>query len=416
MGKKHEALITVDEAVKKILGSVSRLGSETVPLLEASGRILFEDIVSDINIPPFDNSAMDGFAVRYEDTIGATSSAPVSLRIEGEIQAGGALPQMTVAENRAVRIMTGAPIPAGANAVIPVEMIEEDPGGGSISVSRVMKRNENVRFSGEDIKQNQVVLAQGKKLQSADIGLLAALNRSTVKVFQKPRVGIITTGDELAELGEDLLPGKIRNSNAYALCAEVAKYNGIPVYLGIAKDTVENIRSMFAGAMEYDVVISTGGVSMGKYDFVKDVISDLGVTILIEKLNMKPGKPMTFGIKNRTLFFGLPGNPVSSIVSFIEFVRPALLLMSGAKDVKKPELYAMLDNAIHKIPGRREFIRGIFYSKSGELHVTTTGPQGSGLLRSMSMANCLIVMPEESEGCRAGDRVIIQLIHHEEIE
>ena len=416
MRQKHDVMVSVDTAVKKILASATQLGHETVDLLEASGRILYEDVISDIKIPPFDNSAMDGFAVRYADTVRATPASQVKFSIQGEVQAGGGFFELGAVEHTAIRIMTGALIPAGADVVIPVELTEEDAAGKSFTITRAMKLHDNIRFAGEDINQGQLVLKKGKKLLSADIGLLASLNRPSIKVYKRPRVGILSTGDELVEVGAELTPGKIRNSNAYALCSEVKKYNGIPFYLGIAKDTVENIKSVFAKAMEYDIVISTGGVSMGKYDFVKDVISELGVTIVIEKLKMKPGKPMIFGSRDATLFFGLPGNPVSSIVSFIEFVRPALLRMSGAEDLRKPELNAVADNAIHKVTGRKEFIRGMFYINNGDLHVTTTGPQGSGLLRSMSMANCLIIMPEESEGCRAGDRVVIQLIHHEEIE
>ena len=212
-----------------------------------------------------------------------------------------------------------------------------------------------------------------------------------------------------------LKPGQIRNSNAYTLHSEITKYNGIPVYLGIAKDSLSETKEIFTKALEYNIVISTGGVSMGKYDLVKDILSELGVNIAFETIKMKPGKPMIFGTKNNTLVFGLPGNPVSTIVSFIEFVRPALLKMSGARYLNKPEIRAIADNDIHKKRGRKEFLRGFFSIIDGIVHVTTTGPQGSGILRSMSVANCLIVLNEESTGCSKGDQVVIQLIDHEEI-
>jgi molybdopterin molybdotransferase len=415
MEKRHDIMVSVDTALKRIVESASHLGEETVSLFDAAGRILYDDVKSNVDIPPFNNSAMDGYALRYADTAGATPGNKVEFFVKGEIQAGGGSLTQGVGRNTAIRIMTGAPIPEGADSVIPVELTEEIVANDSIRISKALKQHENIRFAGEDIKKGQVVLKKGKKLLSADIGLLAALNRPNINVYKRPRVAIISTGDELAEVGDDLLPGKIRNSNAYTLYSEVTKYNGIPSYLGIAKDTVENIKNTFARALDFDIVISTGGVSMGKYDFVKDVLSELGVNIVIEKLKMKPGKPMIFGSKGATLFFGLPGNPVSTIVSFIEFVRPALLKMSGAEDLNKPELLAVADNDIRKISGRKEFIRGSFYIQNGTIHVTTTGPQGSGLLRSMSIANCLIVMPEESEGCSQGQSVIIQLIHHEEI-
>ena len=407
--------VSVGAALKIILDATTPLGSESVPLLESSGRILYEDIISDIDIPPFDNSAMDGFAVRHVDTIGAAPDNMITMSVKGEIQAGASFRNLSVGENSTVRIMTGAPLPSGADAVIPVEYIKEDAPRGTISISSEMKRFENIRFAGEDIKRGQNVLKKGTRLSSAQIGILAALNRSDVAVYARPSVAIISTGDEVVEVGEELLPGTIRNSNAYTLYSEVKKYGGIPRYLGIAKDSTDTVKEKFIEALEHDIVISTGGVSLGKYDFVKEVLVTLGVGITIETLKIKPGKPMIFGTGNHSLVFGLPGNPVSTMVSFLEFVRPALLKMSGAEKRIKPEVHAIADDDIRKKAGRMEFLRGYFSIKDGEIHVTTTGPQGSGILSSMSEANCLIKLPENSEGFAKGDSVIIQLIHHEEI-
>jgi molybdopterin molybdotransferase len=415
MKQKPDPGVSVVVAQKKILNATAPLGTEFVPLVEASGRILYEDIISDIDIPPFHNSAMDGFAVRHVDTIGAAPDNMITLSVHGEMQAGGGFSNLSVGESAAVRIMTGAQLPSGADAVIPVEYIKEDAANGTIAISSELKSFENIRFAGEDIKTGQNVLKKGTRLSSAQVGLLAALNRSEVPVFARPRVAIISTGDEIVEVGEELRPGTIRNSNAYTLYSEVKKYNGVPHYLGIAKDSMNTVKDKFLQAFEHDIVISTGGVSLGKYDFVKEVLVELGVEIIIETLKMKPGKPMIFGIRNHTLVFGLPGNPVSTMVSFLEFVRPALLKMSGAERLKKPEVYAVADDNIRKKAGRMEFLRGYFFLRDGEIHVATTGPQGSGILRSMSEANCLIVMPENSEGFVKGDRVIIQLIYHEEV-
>lgn len=416
MTEKNNTFVSFDWAYRMILSSVKELGSDRVPLKEACGRIVHEDIHSEIDIPPFDNSAMDGFALHWEDTGGACPDNPVKLRVCGELKAGVDFNTITVEGNSAVRIMTGAPVPDGANAVVPVEQTREDVTRGIIAVFKEVKLNENIRHAGEDIRAGQVVLKRGTQLRSAEIGLLASLNVIDIDVFQQAQVAVISTGDEIAEVGAGLKWGQIRNSNAYTLSTEIKKYNCIPHYIGIAKDSVSVIKDMFAKALEYDIVISTGGVSMGKYDLVKEVLVELGVDISFETIRMKPGKPLIFGTRKNTLVFGLPGNPVSTMVSFLEFVRPALLKMSGSTKLNKPVVYAVADNDIFKQSGRKEFLRGHFTIIDGVFHVSTTGPQGSGILRSMSIANCLIVMDEESVGCIKGDRVLIQLINHEEID
>ncbi len=416
MTEKNNTFISFDTAYRMILSSVTELGSERVSLKDAYGRFIHEDIRSEIDIPPFDNSAMDGFALHWENTGGACPDNPVELQICGELKAGVDYHTITVEGNSAVRIMTGAPIPDGATAVIPVEHTREDVNRRIIAVFKEVKPNENIRHAGEDIRDGQVVLKKGTQLRSAEIGLLASLNVIDIPVYQQARVAIISTGDEIAEVGAGIKPGQIRNSNAYTLSSELKKYNCIPHYIGIAKDSVSIIKEMFTKALEFDMVLSTGGVSMGKYDLVKDVLVELGVDITFETIRMKPGKPLIFGTRKNTLFFGLPGNPVSTMVSFLEFVRPALLKMSGSIKLNKPAVYAVADNDIHKLSGRKEFFRGHFTIIDGVFHVSTTGPQGSGILRSMSIANCLIVMDEESNGCLKGDRVQIQLIDHEEID
>lgn len=414
MTEKMKTFVTFETAYRTILESVTECGSETVSLGDASGRILYQDIRSQIDIPPLDNSAMDGFALHWSDTRGATRERPVELQICGEIQAGGDFTGVRLEKRSAVRIMTGAPIPDGADAVIPVEFILEDASRGTISVFQELQQHENIRYAGEDIKAGQVVLTKGTKLRSAETGLLASLNISEIPVYRKPRVAIISTGDEIAEVGAACKPGQIRNSNAYTLSSEIKKYNALPHYIGIARDSMSVTKELFSKALEYDMVISTGGVSMGKYDLVKDVLMELGAEISFGSIRMKPGKPVIFGSRKNTLVFGLPGNPVSTMVSFIQFVRPALLKMSGARYLKKPEMLAIADNDLNKKPGRKEFLRGFFSIVDGMVHVSTTGPQGSGILRSMSEANCLIVLGEESTGCRKGERVPIQLINHEE--
>ncbi len=403
----------VEQALEIIMAATPRLDSEIIAFTEAVGRVLYSDIISPVNIPGFDNSAMDGYALKHEESSGASPENPRTFTICGEIQAGGEPSRARLEPGTAIRIMTGAPMPPGADAVIPVEDTAEE--GNILSIMKPLAKHENVRFAGEDIAAGDTALRKGRRLTSADVGLLASLNCTTLEVYRRPAVAIITTGDEVVEPGEELKEGQVRNSNAYTLLCEVAKYGGVPRYLGIARDNREETAEMFKGGLDADVVITTGGVSMGRYDFVKDVMARLGVDIKIETIRMKPGKPVVFGQKGNTLFFGLPGNPVSTMVSFLQFVRPALLLLAGSSTLDKPLLEAVLDNPLKKKPGRRHYIRGYFSIRHGRLHVTTTGPQGSGILRSMSIANCLIILPEDVTGVEAGEKVMIQLIDHGEI-
>ncbi|HOO71228.1 MAG TPA: molybdopterin molybdotransferase MoeA [Spirochaetota bacterium] len=410
---KKNSLISVDEAVDIVLSSVAETAGETVALFEAAGRVLERDIIADINIPPVDNSGMDGYALRHESAAGASRERPAELIIKGESKAGTAFDGAALEPGFAVRIMTGAAIPPGADAVIPVEDTEER--GGSVLLSRPLEEGDNIRRAGEDILSGSTVLEKGHRLKPADIGLLASLNYTDIPVFRSPSVAIISTGDELVNPGKELAPGQIRNSSAYALYAEVLKYNARPVYLGIARDSFSDTKEKFTRALECDIVLTTGGVSMGKYDFVKDVMAELGIDIIVDKILMKPGKPLVFGMKGSKLIFGLPGNPVSSLVSFVQFVRPAILKSMGASRIHKPVINALLREDIHKKPERRHFARGFFTIENGKFYVSPTGAQGSGILTSMSHANCFIILREGVTYYQAGKTVAIQLIHHEEI-
>lgn len=413
MKKNETRAISPEMACDMILKDIQPLGHETITISEGYGRILASDIISDINIPPFDNSAMDGYALQAASTKSASRANPAALSVEGEVQAGGVIFDGNLSGNRAIRIMTGAPVPEQADAVIPVEDTSEE--NNVVSIYRQISEGENIRRAGEDISLGQTVLKAGDRLNSADIGLLASLNIASITVYRRPHVAVISTGDEISDLGDDLKPGQIRNSNAYTLQSEISKYNGVPHYIGIARDTIAHTREKFLKASEYDVIISTGGVSMGKYDYVADVMKDMGIEILIHSISMKPGKPCVFGKLGNKLFFGLPGNPVSTMISFIEFVRPALLRLMGASVINKPVVQAVLDEEIKKKPERTHFIRGFFYMKEGTIHVTTTGPQGSGILRSMHEANCLIILPAHISLAEKGSLVSIQLINHEEV-
>lgn len=405
--------VSIEEAQSIILSSVSFLECENISIMEAYNRVLYEDIVSDIMVPPTDNSSMDGYAIIASDTHGATRNNPITLKITGEIQAGGSIIGQGVSKGTAIRIMTGAPIPDGADSIIQFEDTEEE--AGYVKIFRETVKSENYRFAGENIATGDTVLQKGDRLRSPDVGILASLNYDRVKVYKQPTVSIISTGDELADIGEDIEIGQMRNSNAYTLYAEIKKYSGLPDYLGITKDTLKDTKEIFVKALKSDVIISTGGVSMGKYDYVKEIYSDLNIDIQFEWVKVKPGRPCTFGKKDNKLFFGLPGNPVSALTSFIQFVRPALLRLMGATRITKPVVHAFLEEDIDKQPGKVHLLRGSFTIKNNEFYVSTTGNQTSSVLRSMSAANCLIMIQENITKIKAGEKVAIQLLDHDEI-
>lgn len=406
--------VSCDQALRLVLDAVSPLAAENVPLLEAVGRVLHQDIISDVMLPPLASSARDGYAVMAADTRDASPELPTSLRVLGEIRAGGTSAGQRVGPGTAVRVMTGAPLPAGADAVVQFEDAVEE--AGLVRVLAAVQRLENYRHPGENIKLGDVALRRGERLGAADLGILASLNRDTVPVYRQPRVAIISTGDELAGMGEATAFGKIRDVNAYALYAEAGKYGALPAYLGIARDTREAIKALFGRAMAADVIISTGGGSMGRYDFVKAVYAELGIQMLFERVNLKPGKPCAFGVKGDKLFFSLPGNPVSALTSFIQFVRPALLRLMGATRIAKPVVSAILREDIAKKRSKNlRLLRGRFTIEDHEFHVSTLGDQKPSVFQAMREANCLIVVPANVASIRAGEKVLIQLIQHDEV-
>jgi molybdopterin molybdotransferase len=404
--------VSFEEAKDIIINSIKQLEYEDVSIFDALNRYLFNEIISDIVSPPLDNSGMDGYAVKSTDTKGASRGNPKKLKITGEIRAGEYKSEPVV-NGTAVRIMTGAPIPEGADAVIEFEETEEK--NNEVMIYREVPVSDNIRFAGENIKKGDLILNRGDRLGPANIGLLASLNHGKIRVFRQPKIAIISTGDEIVDIGEEITHGQIRNSNSYTLYSEIKKYNCLPYYLGIAKDTIEDTEKIFNEAYKYDVIISTGGVSMGKYDFIKDIYNNHNVDIKFEWVKVKPGRPCMFGLKGGKPVFGLPGNQVSTMTSFLQFVRPALLKMMGANKIDKPVVNAILEDEIRKKPDRLNLIRGIFTIRNNEFFVTTTGDQGSGILRSMSQANCLIIVPQETTLVMAGEKVAIQLIEHEEI-
>ncbi|MCL5291958.1 MAG: molybdopterin molybdotransferase MoeA [Actinobacteria bacterium] len=397
----------MDEARERILSEITPLPPEEVPILDALGRTLAEEVRSDVDIPPFDNSAMDGYAVRAADVEIATAEAPVVLEVLEDV-AAGYVATNRVGEGQAIRIMTGAPLPEGADGIVMVEFTERT--GSGVNIFKGVRKGESVRYAGEDVREGEVVLAQGKLLKPGDIGMLASTGRAAVRVFRQPRVAILSTGDELVDVGEPLAPGKIRNSNAYSLAAQALEVSAIPVILGIARDRRDDLVEKLEKGLEADILITSGGVSVGDYDLVKQVLAEQG-EMLLWKVAMKPGKPLAFGIVKGKPLFGLPGYPTSSMISFDQFVRPAILKMGGRKDLLRPEIEAILDERITKKQGRRYFLRGILERRDGELHAKLAGSQKSGALKSMTLADALLVIGEEVTLVEPGERVTAQLLY-----
>lgn len=401
-------MVTVEQALETILSNVRPVGTEEVGILECAGRYLARDCVADSDMPVVPVSAMDGYAVRAADLEGASEDSPATLETIEEIPAGK-VPQETVGPGQAARIMTGAPVPDGADTVVMVEYTGQ-AGGGKVKIKISPRAGEHVRPAGEALKKGAVVLRAGKRLAPADAGMLAATGNPAVTVAKKPAVGIISTGDEVIPPERPLEPGLVRNSNSYALHALALDAGSAPVSFGIVPDVKEPLLETFREAAEQcDAVLTTGGVSVGDYDIVRDILAESG-NVFFQKVRMKPGKPVNFGIMFEAPVFGLPGYPVSCMVAFDLFVRPALKKMMGASDVAWNTAVATLDENLRLKKGRRKFLRGVLRHDGDRLVVKSTGYQGSGVLMSMVLANCLIDVPDEVERLSEGEKVDIILL------
>jgi len=400
-------MISVEEARNKILDAFSPLGLEKVNILDALGRVIGEDVYAGRAIPPKDNSAMDGYALRAEDTRGVSAESPVRLAVVEDIPAG-AIPRKRVGPGEAARIMTGAPIPEGADAVVRMEDTRKEAARVAIVVEA--KKGQDIRNAGEDVHCGEKVISRGEIIRPAEVGMLASLGRSFILVHQRPLVAVVATGDELADIDEPLSEWKIISSNSYSLAALVRECGAVPLQIGIARDRREDLLAKFRAAMRADLIVSSGGVSVGDYDLVKEIMRETGNAMKFWQVAMKPGRPLAFGMLGDVPAVGLPGNPVSSMVSFDLFIRPAILKMLGHENLFRRSVRARLGEEIVKKKGIRHFIRARVRREGEGYTVVTTGEQGSGILKSMVRANGLIVLPEEATIARAGDMVTVQLL------
>ena len=413
-------MISVDQALEKILSYVDILNDEERSILDCPGQVLAEDIYSNIDVPPLDNTAMDGYAVQSRDTHGASQQSPRFLRVTDTV-AAGSISRFKLEPGTAIRIMTGAAIPKGADSVVRFEDTDEAQCKGSateIGILVEVEPGRNVRRAGEDITKGSVVLSRGVIIRPSEVGVLASLGRSVVRVIRRPAVAILATGDELVDINQPLPAGKIYNSNTYSLAALVRRYGGIPKLLGIAIDSEESVVAGLRQGLDADMLITTGGVSVGDYDVVKDVLAKQG-EIDFWTVRMKPGRPLAFGmirerdpaggVKNIP-HLGLPGNPVSSMITFELFVRPAILKMMGKKNLTKPTVEAVIEEPIVNNDGRRIFARAVVEKRNGQYFARLTGPQGSGILTSMSLANGLVIVPEDKPGVKKGDTVQVMML------
>ena len=395
-------VLSVQQALDVIQQQISELDNQqTVILPQALNRTLAVDIISPINVPNFNNSAMDGYGFRHQDLPAEGSR---SFKLIGQALAGQAFEQ-TIGEFECVRIMTGARIPDGVDTVIEQEKTErlED----YIIIASGQKKGANVRYIGEDIARDSVVLPAGSLIGPAQMGVLASLGIASVSIRRKPRVAVFSSGDEIRSIGETLEGNQIYDSNRYTISGMLEKLSVEVVDLGVIPDTQEIIeQTLKSVASEVDMIITSGGVSVGDADYIKQALDNNGA-IHFSRLHLKPGRPLTFGHLDNTLFFGLPGNPVAVMVTFMYFVRPALLQLLGRKDTQLQDFEVVCQSDMRKLPGRTEIQRGILQQTESGLTVQTTGRQGSGVLSSMSRGNCFVYLPHEAESIKAGDRVIV---------
>jgi molybdopterin molybdotransferase len=392
-----------EEAVRLILDAVSPRESESVALLDALGRVSAVDVSAPWSTPRYDNSAMDGFAVRAADC-----EPGAALPIAGYMPAG-ATPNPAINPGVAIKIMTGAPIPGNCDAVVPFESAEEV--NGAVRLKKPVAPRQHIRFTGEDISAGDTILPEGAIIRPVHIGVSASFGKKDIVVYRRPKVAVLSTGDELVENPEDLVPGKVLDSNRWAIAAAVRKCGAIPVMLGIARDDAQSHREKLQEGLHADVLITTAGVSAGDRDLVRDILGELGVQSIFRGVRVKPGSPTCFGLRGSTKVFSLPGNPVASLIAFEEFVKPALLKMMGHQRVLNPFLPAILASEVRKSPGHAKLLRVRLEQREGMLWAWSAGKQDTGMQKTLLRADALALLPEDRVSFATGETVRVQMLN-----
>jgi molybdopterin molybdotransferase len=392
-------MLSVEEALAQILALAHPLPTEPVALDAALGRVLAADLVAPLALPPFANSSMDGYAVRASDLAGAAAAAPVVLRMIGEVPAGGVFAG-EVLPGTAVRIFTGAPLPAGADAVLEQEQTAREPDGTTVAMQAAVAPGRNVRAAGSDVAQGQLLLPRGSTIRAPEIAIAAAVGMASLPVTRRPRVAVVATGDELVAPGNELGPGQIYNSNTPLLAAAVREAGGEPVILPVARDRAEDLRARFTEAQAADLALTSGGVSVGDYDLVRQILDEMG-GVDFWRVNVRPGKPLAFGRLGATPLLGLPGNPASSAVTFELFARPFIRALLGAAQVARPQITVRLAVDIPR-GDRRHYVRARLRYEDGGVLAVPTGDQGSHRIASLLGADALVIIAEGADIAQAG--------------
>src|SRR3989441_10613981 len=406
-------MISVEEALERILREISPLDVTDVPLPQSLGLVLAQDIIAQEDIPPFANSAMDGFALLSHDSQ-PRDGQPPRLRVTGGV-AAGYVADHAVEEGTAMRIMTGAPVPPGADTVIQVELTRSDGSDSEwVEILQTVEPGNNIRPAGEDMRRGQTILLRRTEIGPWEIGVLATLGWASVPVIRRPRVAILGTGDEVIDVDEPLRPGKIRNSNSYLLEAAVQQAGAEPQRLGVASDTVESLREKFSEAIRCDLIITSGGVSVGEFDLVKNIMTEQG-EIHFWRINMRPGKPVAFGHIAKIPLLGLPGNPVSTAVTFELFGRPVIRKMLGHTRLMRPQVEVIVADGVSDRAMRRHYVRARVEWRDGHFVAQTTGNQGSNIMTSLLNANALVIVPEGGVEVHPGDRAKAIMLNWPEV-
>ncbi len=422
----HVDMLSVEEARERVLAQFAPLAAEEKDLLDAVGQVLAEDVRAPFDMQPWTNSQMDGYAVRHEDVAGASLNNPRVLQVIGQVAAGQE-PRVEVLPGTAVRIMTGAPLPPGADAVVPFEETDEIARRGSgvsqdaIGILRAVPPGSSIRPAGEDVKRGDVAVRKGAVIRPWEVGVLAAFGQARVRVMRRPIVAILATGDELLEPGQPRTGARIYDVNSYTLASAVARDGGLPRRLGIARDKLPDVQQKVRSGLDADLLLTSAGVSRGDYDIVKDVLREMG-EVSFWSVRMRPAKPLAFGSLRgpdgrNVPHVGLPGNPVSTMVAYEEFVRPAIRKMLGKPRLLRPSVQAVLEGPIVNADGRRVYARVVVTRRDGRYYARPTGPQGSHIITSMARANGLAVCPEDVPRMDKGQVVQVEMLDwNEEVD